>query len=542
MLMSPVFRAPAQLSYASQARSISASMPGAGGGSASAPGFGPFNQSVSSSNFSTPASASQNSRLDPMLISAAGSAYEGVGSIFGNPISGSASSNFSASFIAPLSYSFSASGTFSASGCHITGPGLDVWLTSVNPSVTGVLLAGGTYTMQVSTSGGFDGGQPQVGSYNVQLAITGIVNEPVGTAFTYQGVVRKDGVVINSPSDFEFALFERSTGSNQIGPTVSVNSVPVINGSFTQALDFGSVFDKDEKWLEVRVRAPSGSGAFETVLPRTRLNPTPYAIFATNAANAERVGWEKVADVPDNVRNAFSPWLPIEGGIVYGGAKVVIPTDGLSAISFGNGGETATTAENTDYIGFRRVNVVTGAANQSELRLFLGDETSGSATDYFTIGTSPNGTWTPRFQFGSDGSARKPGGGSWASISDPRTKHDAKVLHGTLDRLLQLRGYEYLYNDIEIANGRALPGRQIGLMADEVERIFPDWVTRDHDGMRMVTERSTTALMVEALRDLRSEKDSQIAERDQRIEKLETENREMKARLDRLEKAIQEKR
>lgn len=396
--------------------------------------------------------------------------------------------------------------------------------------------------MQVSTSGFYDGGQPQVGSYNVQLSITGIVNEAVGTWFTYQGVVRKDGVGINSLSDFEFALFERSTGSNQIGPTVSKNSVLVSNGLFTQALDFGPVFDKDEKWLEVRVRTPSGSGAFETILPRTRLNPSPYAIFATNAANAERVGWGNVADVPDSVRNAFSPWLPTDGGILYGGAKVVIPTDGVSAISFGNAGETASTAENTDFIGFRRFNPVTGTTNQSELRLYLGDEASGASSDYFTIGAIPNGTWTPRIQFGSDGSARKPGGGSWASISDPRTKHDATPLRGTLDRVLQLRGYQYFYNDNEIESGRALPGLQIGLMADEVEKIFPDWVTRDHDGMRMVTERATTALMVEALRDLRSEKDSQIAERDHRIGILETENREMKARLECLEKAILEKR
>jgi hypothetical protein len=69
-------------------------------------------------------------------------------------------------------------------------------------------------------------------------------------------------------------------------------------------------------------------------------------------------------------------------------------------------------------------------------------------------------------------------------------------------------------------------------MADEVEQVFPDWVSRDKDGMRMVTERSTTALMVEALRDLRAEKDEQIRQRDARIEALE-------ARLLRLEAAIE---
>ena len=131
-----------------------------------------------------------------------------------------------------------------------------------------------------------------------------------------------------------------------------------------------------------------------------------------------------------------------------------------------------------------------------------------------------------------NGNGFKPGGGSWAASSDPRLKHDAAPLKGTLDRLLALRGYQFLYNDDVVEGHRGLPGLQIGLMADEVERVFPDWVTRDEQGMRMVTERSTTALMVEALRDLRAEKDAQIAQ--QRAE-----NAELKARLERLEQLIE---
>ena len=72
-------------------------------------------------------------------------------------------------------------------------------------------------------------------------------------------------------------------------------------------------------------------------------------------------------------------------------------------------------------------------------------------------------------------------------------------------------------------------------MADEVASIFPDWVTTNNEGTRFVTERSTTALMVEALRDLRSEKDRQL-------EALRTENQgeidQLKARLDRLEQLM----
>ena len=92
---------------------------------------------------------------------------------------------------------------------------------------------------------------------------------------------------------------------------------------------------------------------------------------------------------------------------------------------------------------------------------------------------------------------------------------------GTLDRLLKLRGHAYTYKPEFVQEGRALPGTQIGLVAQEVETVFPDWVTTGTDGLKQVTERSTTALMVEALRDLRTEKDAEIDALKARLEKLE---------------------
>jgi hypothetical protein len=125
------------------------------------------------------------------------------------------------------------------------------------------------------------------------------------------------------------------------------------------------------------------------------------------------------------------------------------------------------------------------------------------------------------YSFFMDGDALKPGGGTWAVLSDERTKTDIQPMTGTLDRLLQLRGHAYSYKPEFVENGRALPGTQIGLVAQEVEAVFPDWISTGPDGMKQVTERSTTALMVEALRDLRAEKDAEINALKARLEKLE---------------------
>lgn len=125
------------------------------------------------------------------------------------------------------------------------------------------------------------------------------------------------------------------------------------------------------------------------------------------------------------------------------------------------------------------------------------------------------------FLFQLDGVAAKIGGGAWSVLSDERSKTDIQPMTGTLDRLLQLKGHSYTYKPEFVENGRALPGVQVGLVAQEVEAIFPDWVTTGSDGLKQVTERSTTALMVEALRDLRTEKDREIESLKARLERLE---------------------
>jgi hypothetical protein len=52
-----------------------------------------------------------------------------------------------------------------------------------------------------------------------------------------------------------------------------------------------------------------------------------------------------------------------------------------------------------------------------------------------------------------------------------------------------------------------LPGERIGIVAQDVEGVFPDWVQTGADGYKRITCRGFEALTVEALRDLRAEKD-----------------------------------
>lgn len=144
--------------------------------------------------------------------------------------------------------------------------------------------------------------------------------------------------------------------------------------------------------------------------------------------------------------------------------------------------------------------------------------------------------------------------GTWSVMSDARLKKDIREMQpGTLDRLLALRGVEFEYTAEAVGERHVAEGPMVGFLAQDVECIFPEWVECDAQGMRFVTERGTTALLVEALRDLRSEKDRQILELNAQhkaelcaeIARVENEKNakivELEARLEKLERAIGEK-
>lgn len=100
----------------------------------------------------------------------------------------------------------------------------------------------------------------------------------------------------------------------------------------------------------------------------------------------------------------------------------------------------------------------------------------------------------------------KPGGGAWANSSDERLKTNIHTLDNILDKLLQLRGVSYEYNDPSRRD--YLPGLQIGMIAQEVEKVFPQWVSEGRDGYKTLGIMGFEAMVVEALRTLKTDIDT----------------------------------
>ncbi len=146
------------------------------------------------------------------------------------------------------------------------------------------------------------------------------------------------------------------------------------------------------------------------------------------------------------------------------------------------------------------------------------------------------GTATPSFDLEVNGTAGKPGGGSWSNSSDRRLKKNINDLNGSLENLLSLRGVTFEYKDPDAIN--ELSGTRIGMIAQEVEEVFPDWVTEGGHGYKTLTFRGFEALAVEALRELRAEKDRDLASHDARLRTIERENEELRERNAELESRL----
>ena len=112
----------------------------------------------------------------------------------------------------------------------------------------------------------------------------------MGTAFTYQGRLTDVNAVADGVYDLQFKVFDDPSIilGNQVGSTIDMNEIGVINGYFMADLDFGDgdadVFDGTARWLQIGLRPGEldDPNDYMSLLPRQKITATPYALFALN--------------------------------------------------------------------------------------------------------------------------------------------------------------------------------------------------------------------------------------------------------------------
>ncbi len=114
--------------------------------------------------------------------------------------------------------------------------------------------------------------------------------------------------------------------------------------------------------------------------------------------------------------------------------------------------------------------------------------------------------------------------------SDARLKSNIEPLGPSLEQILKLRGVTYRWKEPEKHGNRR--GIQVGMIAQEVEDVFPDWVVTGPDGYKALSYPGFEALTVESFRELKTAVSAlevenarlrvENTERDRRLAELET--------------------
>lgn len=169
------------------------------------------------------------------------------------------------------------------------------------------------------------------------------------------------------------------------------------------------------------------------------------------------------------------------------------------------------------------INIHTGGSNQQggNIRIYTGTDnaggngieifTQGSENAYISLTTSDYGDIsltsggngdvivnpnTGLFILNGSGTYS----GNWTEASDERYKKNVKPLENSLDKIKQLIPVSYEWKKEEYQEKNFQNGKQIGLIAQDVEKVLPILVSTDSDGYKSIDYTKINVLLIEAIK------------------------------------------
>jgi len=193
-------------------------------------------------------------------------------------------------------------------------------------------------------------------------------------------------------------------------------------------------------------------------------------------------------------------------GIGYGVYSRIIKAAGASAIGTGYLflGQYGTTADATTRYGVY---------------------TQNEQTNYFS-GNVGIGTTTPTAKLHVVGNICYTG--TIGACSDSRYKTNIKPIPNALSKVMQLQGVNYYWKVKEYPDKNFSTEKQLGFIAQDIEKVYPEVVMTDNDGYKSVDYSRLTPVLVEAIKEQQKE-----------IEKLKGEKASAELRITKLETAMQ---
>lgn len=311
------------------------------------------------------------------------------------------------------------------------------------------------------------------------------------------------------------------TGTNDVSTIATpATSLLVYNIAFVSDVRPGYYYWDGSQWL----RLTNTSDDWSTT-GNAGTNPTANFIGTSDAAElsirtsgADRIRVKSNGDIGIGTITP-SGRLNVDGairvGLIYPAGTGTYPGYGNRIFFSGGPAQTVYNSDNSDPLWMSRYNA---AQDASELRLNLSDNCN-SAPDAFAIqaGGSGCGAGTVYFRFQANGTAFKPGGGSWAALSDARLKRNVQDFDDGLAVIRQIRPVTFEYNGE--AHTPDDGTSYIGVIAQEMQTAAPYMVTQ-HGEYLSVDPSGLQYVLVNA-----------VQEQQDQIESLESQNQALSAEV-----------
>ncbi len=211
--------------------------------------------------------------------------------------------------------------------------------------------------------------------------------------FTYQGVLKDQGIPVTGLADFKFTLFDVPTGGSSVSSTTLQPGTQVNDGTFTARFSTESTaMDGRPLWLEIEARYPAGSGLYTKLSPRQLVTPAPLAERANTAMTAETAHTAAEAVTAQNLSGTIT-WNQITG-------KPAIP-DGNSLDASDGSPLNAVQVDPNGFVGINtlaplgRLHVVDATGGTGSVRLPVSAIDAGEILDEPGVANVISGTSIP---------------------------------------------------------------------------------------------------------------------------------------------------
>ncbi len=324
-------------------------------------------------------------------------------------------------------------------------------------------------------------------SYLFMIAFTiHISYADVPNLINYRGYLAGEEYAGQSKSvNLEFRIYDIETGGMPIWQQLQPN-VNLFDGNYAVLLSAtAEVFSASNRYMAVSV-----NGA-EELKPRQRIVSTPYAMQAGTADNAEKFNNKEDIEYVHHWDNASLTGLGIRDRVVeHTSWNIVQGTPGgrwygdgpLHIIRRGTWGPAYLMTFNT---------------GRTQSRVGIGNYDPSYPLDVAGIIRATN-----------------------VSVnSDSRWKTNINLIDDSLRKILQLNGIEYEWKKDEFPLMNFDSGKQLGLIAQDVEKIIPEVVNTSDDSFKSVDYIKIVPVLIEAIKEQQKQID-ELKEQNKRIDQL----------------------